>query len=64
MATSDLTFERYLGVGPNSALNLAEIAEKGLPTDSITYLKERGLTFSEISEIIISPRTLKHRKAW
>ena len=63
MATSDLTFEQYIGVSPNSALDLAEIAEKGLPTDSIAYLKERGLTFSEISEIIISPRTLKHRKA-
>ena len=63
MATSDLTFEQYIGVSPNSALDLAEIAEKGLPTDSIAYLKERGLTFSEISRIIISPRTLKHRKA-
>src|ERR1700677_4362574 len=63
MATSDLTFEQYIGVSPNSALDLAEIAEKGLPIDSIAYLKERGLTFSEISEIIISPRTLKHRKA-
>jgi hypothetical protein len=48
-------------VSPNSALNLAEIAEKGLPTDSINYLKEKGLTFSEISEIVISPRTLKRR---
>ena len=57
MAANDLTFERYLGVSPNSALDLAEIAGKGLPTDSITYLKEKGLTFSEISEIIISPRT-------
>jgi putative toxin-antitoxin system antitoxin component (TIGR02293 family) len=63
MATSDLTFEQYIGVSPNSALDLAEIAEEGLPTDSIAYLKERGLTFSEISEIIISPRTLKHRRA-
>ena len=34
-----------------------------LGTDSITYLKEKGLTFSEVSEIVISPRTLKHRKA-
>lgn len=30
---------------------------------SVSALKERGLMFSEISEIIISPRTLKHRKA-
>ncbi len=37
--------------------------QKGLPTDSIAYLREKGLTFSEVSEIIIAPRTLKHRKA-
>ncbi len=42
---------------------MAEIAEKGLPNDSIAYLREKGLTFSEVSEIVISPRTLKHRKA-
>jgi len=63
MATNNLTLEQYIGVSPNSALALAEIAEKGLPTDSIAYLKEKGLTFSEVSEIVISPRTLKHRKA-
>ena len=63
MATNNLTFEQYIGVSPNSALDMAEIAEKGLPTDSIAYLKEKGLTFSEVSEIVISPRTLKHRKA-
>ena len=42
---------------------MAEIVEKGLSTASIARLKEEGLTFSEISEIVISPRTLKHRKA-
>ena len=63
MATSNLTFEQYIGGSPNSALDMAEIAEKGLPTDSISYLREKGLTFSEVSEIVISPRTLKHRKA-
>ena len=63
MATNNLTLEQYIGVSPNSALDLAEIAEKGLPTDSIAYLKEKGLTFSEVSAIVISPRTLKHRKA-
>jgi putative toxin-antitoxin system antitoxin component (TIGR02293 family) len=63
MAANNITLEQYIGVSPNSALNLAEIAEKGLPTDSITFLKAQGLTFSEVSEIVISPRTLKHRKA-
>jgi putative toxin-antitoxin system antitoxin component (TIGR02293 family) len=38
------------------------MVERGLPTDSITYLREKGLTFSEVSEIVIPARTLKHRK--
>jgi putative toxin-antitoxin system antitoxin component (TIGR02293 family) len=63
MAANNLTLEQYIGVSPDSALNLAEIAEKGLPTDSIAYLKEKGLTSSEVCGIVISPRTLKHRKA-
>jgi putative toxin-antitoxin system antitoxin component (TIGR02293 family) len=63
VAANDLDLEQYIGVAPNSGINLAEIAEKGLPTDSIAYLKVQGLTFSEVSEIVISPRTLKHRKA-
>ena len=63
MATNNLTFEQFIGVSQHSALDLAEIAEKGLPTNSLAYLKEKGLTFSEVSEIVISPRTLKHRKA-
>jgi putative toxin-antitoxin system antitoxin component (TIGR02293 family) len=53
----------YIGLSPKSEFDLAELVEKGLPTASIARLKEEGLTFSEISEIVISPRTLKHRKA-
>jgi putative toxin-antitoxin system antitoxin component (TIGR02293 family) len=53
----------FLGVSPKSEFALAEIVEKGLPTDSLAHLKEKGLTFSEIAEIVISPRTLKHRKS-
>jgi putative toxin-antitoxin system antitoxin component (TIGR02293 family) len=40
----------YIGVAPKSEFDLA-------------LLKQKGLTFSEISEIVINPRTLKHRKA-
>jgi putative toxin-antitoxin system antitoxin component (TIGR02293 family) len=53
----------YIGVSPKSEFDLAQRVEKGLPTSSIARLKEKGLTFSEVSEIVISPRTLKHRKA-
>jgi len=62
MATS-LNIDEYIGLTPKSEFDLAEIVEKGLPTESLTHLKEKGLTFSEVSEIVIAPRTLKHRKA-
>lgn len=53
----------YLGVWPKSDFDLAELVEHGLPTGSLTLLKDKGLTFTEISQIVIAPRTLKHRKA-
>lgn len=52
-----------LGFTPISDFNLAEVVEQGLPLQSLSLLRERGLTSTEISEIVISPRTLKHRKA-
>ena len=52
-----------IGLTPRSEFDLARITEEGISTDSLAALKDRGLTFSDISEIIISPRTLKHRKA-
>lgn len=62
MATSP-NLDEYIGVYPQSDFELAEIVEKGLPTDSVARLKEKGLSFSEIAEIVIAPRTLKHRNA-
>jgi putative toxin-antitoxin system antitoxin component (TIGR02293 family) len=53
----------YIGIAPRSDFDLAEIVEKGLPTGSLALLKQRGLSVTEISEIVISPRTLKHRRA-
>lgn len=55
--------DEYIGVSPRSDYHLAEIVERGLPTETIAHLREKGLSFSEVSEIVISPRTLKHRKA-
>jgi putative toxin-antitoxin system antitoxin component (TIGR02293 family) len=55
--------DEYIGVVHSSDFDLAEIVEKGLPIDRLSLLKEKGLTFSEVSKIVISPRTLKHRKA-
>ncbi|MDQ2774438.1 MAG: MbcA/ParS/Xre antitoxin family protein [Acidobacteriota bacterium] len=53
----------YIGVSPKSDFDLAEIIEHGLPSESLSLLKEKGLTFTEIADLIISPRTLQHRKA-
>lgn len=54
---------QILGVAPVSDFDLAEIVEHGLPTEHIQRLREAGLTFTEVSELVIAPRTLKHRKS-
>jgi putative toxin-antitoxin system antitoxin component (TIGR02293 family) len=61
MATQNI-LQDYIGAGFGSTFELAELVERGLPTDSLALLREKGLTFTEMSAII-SPRTLKHRKA-
>jgi putative toxin-antitoxin system antitoxin component (TIGR02293 family) len=62
MATN-LNLREYIGVTPRSEFDLAEIVRKGLSTTSLALLKDKGLTFSEVSSLIISPRTLQHRRA-
>lgn len=56
-------FTEFLGVGQLAAFPLAELVESGLPVTSLALLRDAGVTFTEISQIIISPRTLQHRKA-
>jgi putative toxin-antitoxin system antitoxin component (TIGR02293 family) len=58
-----LEISEYLGVSPRSDLDLAEIVENGLSTESLNLLRKKGLTFTEVAELIASPRTLQHRKA-
>jgi len=53
----------FVGLKAGSDLELALLSEKGLPLTAVESLKEQGLTFTEISDIVISPRTLKHRKS-
>ncbi len=53
----------HLSISAASEFDLAGIVEQGLPLASVDQLKEKGLTFSEVADIVISPRTLKHRKA-
>ncbi|HEV2135733.1 MAG TPA: antitoxin Xre-like helix-turn-helix domain-containing protein [Terracidiphilus sp.] len=62
MATDPHVFS-FVGLKAVSDLELALLPEKGLPLTAIQSLKNQGLTFTEISEIVISPRTLKHRRS-
>jgi len=64
LATVNLgSIDELIGEKPTSEFDLAKIIENGLPTDRLALLREHGLKFTELSEIVISPRTLKHRKA-
>ncbi len=51
-----------IGTVPQSDFAVAEAVERGLSTDSLLLLQEKGLTPAEISEIVISPRLLKSRR--
>jgi putative toxin-antitoxin system antitoxin component (TIGR02293 family) len=48
---------------PLGSYELIRTVEEGLPLDSLEKLKVRGLTSTEISQLVIPARTLKHRKA-
>lgn len=61
--STHLHIHSLIGTTLNSDFDLAQTVEQGIPTDSIAYLRDVGLTFSEVSAVVISPRTLKHRKA-
>ena len=64
MATITLEgIDELTGETPSSDFDLATLVEHGLPTDRLAMLRDIGLTFTEVSEVVISPRTLKHRKA-
>jgi putative toxin-antitoxin system antitoxin component (TIGR02293 family) len=53
----------YIGIVPTSGLELVKLVERGLPIENLDLLKAKGLTFTEMATTVISPRTLKHRKA-
>jgi putative toxin-antitoxin system antitoxin component (TIGR02293 family) len=62
MATQP-TLKDYIGIAPGTGLALAEFVEHGLPPENLEFLKAKGITFTEMANTVISPRTLKHRKA-
>ena len=58
-----LEYSAYLDSVPESDVELTRQVEQGAKLEGLEELKRNGLTFSEIAEVIIPPRTLKHRKA-
>jgi putative toxin-antitoxin system antitoxin component (TIGR02293 family) len=52
-----------IGISPKSDFDLVKLTKEGFPVETVDALKRQGLTFTEISDIVISPRTLKYRKA-
>ena len=53
----------WLGVRPQSELQLATLAEQGLSTEAVRVLSDRGLSQSEVYSLVIPQRTLKHRRS-
>lgn len=47
----------------DTSLRLVEVVEAGLPTASVDILRREGLTFSEVHDLVLPARTLKHRQA-
>jgi putative toxin-antitoxin system antitoxin component (TIGR02293 family) len=57
----DRLFDAVFGKHP-SDLQLAAMIECGFPAQSVDFLRGEGLTFSEVHDIVLPARTLKHRK--
>ena len=58
----DPIFLSSIGAIGKSDFELALLVEGGFPLASIDALQKQGFTSAEISDVIISARTLKHRK--
>jgi putative toxin-antitoxin system antitoxin component (TIGR02293 family) len=57
----DRLFDAVFGKHP-SDLQLTAMIECGFPVHSVDFLRGEGLTFSEVHDIVLPARTLKHRK--
>lgn len=56
-------FEDWLGAEAGSEQEMIRRVEAGLPLKTVDRLIQRGLTRDEVFEVIINPRTLKHRRS-
>jgi putative toxin-antitoxin system antitoxin component (TIGR02293 family) len=53
----------WLGARFASDLELASLAESGLPLTTVNRMTEHGLTREEVHHLVIHRRTFKHRKS-
>jgi putative toxin-antitoxin system antitoxin component (TIGR02293 family) len=53
----------WLGPRVESELELASLAERGLPLTTVNRMTRHGLTRDEVHSLIIHRRTFKHRKS-
>lgn len=53
----------WLGARFESELDLASLAERGLPLTTVTRMTRHGLTRDEVHSLVIHRRTFKHRKS-
>jgi len=56
-------FREWLGARISSELELASLAERGLPLTTVNRMTRHGLTRDEVHALVIHRRTFKHRKA-
>src|SRR5258708_8269668 len=56
-------FEDWLGASARSEQEIIHVVEAGLPLKIVPRLIQRGLSRDEVFQIIINPRTLKHRRS-
>src|SRR5262249_1944896 len=56
-------FEDWLGATAGSDQDIIRRVEDGLPLKFIDRLIPRGLTRAEVFHVIVTPRTLKHRRS-
>src|SRR5437870_915707 len=53
----------WLGPRVDSELELAALAERGLPLTTVNRMTRHGLTRDEVHSLVIHRRTFKHRKS-
>jgi len=53
----------WLGAHIGSELELASLAERGLPLTTVNRMTRHGLTRDEVHSLVIHRRTFKHRKS-